>query len=227
MDNRENQEQKSFTPAAEPYVRPRRSAAARAAAMQAQQPAAPAAYMRPEQAAAEQTTAIRKRSAEQALTAPVVYEPAGRDLRMPSVKPVELKNEGKGFAARSKGRFIFISILLGVASGLFLLLLNDHNRLLFGSGVRSYGDVGMVAHCLIWGGVLGFVCALILSPIYRKLPSSMPIYAMLLFLPVLLYLLTPLMVQGTELVIALIGAAISLIGGAIGLFLVWTFLCGG
>lgn len=236
MDNRENQENKDYTPTVQPYVRTRRSAAARAAAAAAaaqaqmqnpEQPAAAQAAYIPQQADAMQAPAVRKRSAEQALTAPVVYEPSDRDLRMPSVKPVSFSSAGKGAAAHSTGRLIFFSILLGIVSGVLLLVLHEHNHILGRTDVTDYGEVGMTIHCLVWGGVLGFVYSMILSPFHKRLSSSMPIYAMLLFLPFLLYRLTPLLCMGNMLIIGLVEAVIGLIGAAIGLFLAWTFLCGG
>ena len=220
---------KDYTPATEPVVRTRhRATAPYAQAAQAQQPAAvPAGYARPEQMGNMQAPAVRKRSSEQTLTAPVVYEPSGRELRAPSVKPVQFSDLGKGLASRSGTMFVLLSIVLGIASGIFLLWLNGNNGLLNGTDISEYGDGGMTAHCLIWGGILGLLYGLILTPIYHRLRSALPAYAALLFLPVLHFLLTPLMYAGTELIIALVGAVISLIGGAIGLFLVWTFLCGG
>lgn len=225
MDN------KDYKPATEPVIRTRHRNPAlynQAAQAQAQQQAAvPTGYVRPDHMGDMQTPAVRKRSSEQVLTAPVVYEPSGRELRAPSVKPVQFSDLGNRIASRSAVVFVLISIVFGVASGIFLLWLNGNNSILNGTDISSYGDGGMTAHCLIWGGVLGLLFGLILTPIYHRLRSSLPAYAALLFLPVLHFLLTPLMYAGTELIIALVGAVISLIGAAFGLFIVWTFICGG
>ena len=200
MDNRENQEQKSF---------------------------APAAYMRPQQTAAEQTAIIRKRSAAQALTAPVVYEPSGCELRTPSVKPVAFQDGGKGRAAHSVRRFIILSILLGVASGILLLVLHEQNQLLSGTDVSHYDEVGMTIHCLVWGGVLGLVYSMILSFFLSKVSDSLPLYAMLLFLPVLLFMLTPLLTIANELIKPVIYVLLYLAVLFIGLFFGFSFFCGG
>ena len=85
----------------------------------------------------------------------------------------------------------------------------------------------MVFHCLIWGGILGFVCSLIYSIFFEKVSSVLPVYASMLYMPVLLFFLMPLMCMGTELVITIVSAILGLIAGIFGLFIAWTFLCGG
>lgn len=219
MDNKE------FKPAVEPYVRTRRSAAARAAAAQAQS-------QNPGQQAAtqyipqEQAKAAHRRSEEQALTAPAVYEPGGWDLCMPSVKSIEFRNAGNGRAAHSMGRFIFFSILLGIASGILLLVLHEQNQLLGGTDIGNYDEVGMTIHCLIWGGVLGLVYGLVISNFLRKVSDSLPLYAMLLFLPVLLFMITPLLAIVNELIKPIIYVLLYFAAVIIGLFFVSSFLCG-
>ena len=243
MDNRNSNES---MPSVKPYVRTRRSAAARAAAQAAaaqnagqaaavqavtapavQAPAAPDGFIPVQQPAPDQAPAARTRVAQEALIAPVVYDPGDRELRMPSVSPVKLNAEGSGRGVRSAGRFTFFSILLGILSGLFLLYLHGQNGLLSGSEFHYYEDYAKVIHCVMWGGVFGLLFSLIFSRPYKNMNSAMPLYASMLFFPFALYLLTPLMCMGSELIVALVGAAISLIGAGIGLFLAWTFLCGG
>lgn len=227
MDNKE------FTPAVQPYVRTRRSAAARAAAAAAQaqsqnpgaQSVAQAAYM--QQVAAEQAPAVHKHTAEQTLTAPVVYDPSNRELRAPSVKPVSFSSAGKGIAARSRGRFNLFSILLGIASGILLYILHKQNHLLSGTIVTDYSTEFTAILCVLCGGALGLIGSLILFPIYKRLSSSLPVYATLLFLPVLLFYLMPLMIKGGQFIFTLIGVAIYIIVTGIVLFLAWASLCGG
>lgn len=225
MDNKE------FTPAVQPYVRTRRSAAARAAVAQSQiqnpgaQSVAQAAHM--QQAAAEQAPAVHKHTAEQTLTAPVVYDPSNRELRAPSVKPVSFSNAGKGIAARSRGRFNLFSILLGFASGILLYILHKQNHLLSGTIVTDYSTEFTAILCVLCGGALGLIGSLILFPIYKRLSSSLPVYATLLFLPVLLFYLMPPMIKVGQFVFTLIGVAFYIIFIGIALFLTWTSLCGG
>lgn len=255
MDNRNSNES---MPSVTPYVRTRRSAAARAAAQAAaaqnaaaqaaaaqnaaaqnaaaqaaaaqnaavQAPAAPAGFVPAQQPAPDQAPAVRNRAVQDALTAPVVYDPGDRELRMPSVEPVKLNAGGSGRGARSSGKFMVISILLGVLSGLFLFYLNEQNGLLSTTDFYHYEDFAKILHCVLWGGVFGLLFSLIFSRPYRRMGSVMPLFAVMLFFPLTLYLLMPLLCMGSALVVALIGAAISLIGAGIGLFLVYSFLCG-
>ena len=229
MDNHDSKDFKNYTPATAPVVRSRqRSAAAAQAAMQA--PAAPAAPMQAayaSAASAAQAPTVRKRSADRSLSEPITYEPRRDELRSPTVEPVVFQDPTRGLAERSGGLMMFISTLMGIASGILLLVLNDANGLLRGTGVTDFGDTGMVIHCLLWGGILGFVCSLIYSTFFEKLPSALPVYASMLYMPVLMYLLTPLMCLGTELVIGIVTFIIGLIGAGIALFLAWTFICGG
>ncbi|MBR5287538.1 MAG: hypothetical protein IKU34_02970, partial [Clostridia bacterium] len=180
------------------------------------------------QAGEEQAPAVRKRSADRSsLAAPIVYEPRRSELRSPSVKPLEFADERKGIGDRSTGVLLVISTLLGVASGGLLLFLNGQNGLLRGTGATQFGDTGMIFHCLIWGGILGLLVGLIMSIFYEKLPSTLPIYAAMLYMPVLMMLLMPLMCMGTELVIAIVSFILGLIGAAFALFIGYCFLCGG
>lgn len=218
---------KSFKPATEPVVRSRQRSAAAAAAAQA--PAAPTAegYAQ-QQPTGDVQTPMRKRTIDRSsLAAPIVYEPQRRELLSPSVKPVLFKESGNGIGDRNTTAMVVISTLLGIASGGLLLFLNGQNGLLRGTNVTDFGDVGMVIHCLVWGGILGLLCGLLFSTVYEKLPSALPVYAAMLYMPVLMFVLTPLMCMGTELVIAIVGFILSLIGAGIALFIGWTFLCGG
>ncbi len=128
---------------------------------------------------------------------------------------------------RSTGFLMFICIVAGIVSALLLIAINGENGLLNHTDATDFGEVGMVIHFLVWGGILGFVFSLLASFFYTRLSSALPVYAAMLYLPFLLFVLTPLMCMGTELVIAIVGAIIGLIGAAIGLFLAWAFLCGG
>lgn len=238
MDNRDNKDLKTYTPATAPVIRSRqRSAAAAQAAMQAPEtPVAQAAPAAPMQAAAAafsqplrdtQAPTMRKRSAGRSLSAPIIYEPRRDELPTPTVAPVAFHESNRGLSERSAGVMMFISTLMGIASGILLLVLNDSNGLLRGTGVTDFGDTGMIIHCLLWGGILGFVCSLIYSIFYEKLPSALPVYASMLYMPVLMFFLMPLMCLGTELVIGIVTFIIGLIGAGIALFLAWTFICGG
>ncbi len=198
--------------------------------MQAQQAAqmqnpAQAAYAQMEQDGF--APAARKRTQERVLSAPVVFEPKGGELRTPSVKAAEFKELSASTGERSMGIYIVIAILMGIASGVFLLWNNGSSGILMQKGLQGYSDGGLIAFCLIWGGVLGLLYGLVLSFVHVNLPSGLPTYAALLFLPLLMLLLTPLMATAVELLIALVQAVLGLIGAGIGLFLVWTFVCGG
>ena len=167
MDNRDIKDFKNFKPAAEPVVRQRQRPAAQAAA-QMPADAAPAGQ-------AEAPMPVRKRSAERSLAAPIVYDPRRCELRSPSVSPVEFKDNTGGRGERSTGFLMFISIVAGIVSALLLIAINGENGLLNYTDATDFGEVGMVIHFLVWGGILGFVFSLLASFFYTRLSSALPV----------------------------------------------------
>lgn len=141
-----------------------------------------------------QLNGMDRRSSRRTLTKPEVASPASYAYPGNKVKPIEYPEEEMTVPNRSFATFIFIGAVWGLISGVLLLILHAESNLMYQLG----DSVG--AHCLIWGGIVGALYGLCLSPLYTKLYNALPAYALLLFFPTILFLLTmPLMALSSAL----------------------------
>ena len=84
--------------------------------------------------------------------------------------------------------------------------------------------VRLAPHCLIWGGIIGALYGLCLSPLYTKLHNALPAYAMLLFFPTILFLLTAPLLALNSALLAIGKFLLGLLGVGVVLFLVWAWI---
>ncbi len=155
------------------------------------------------------------------LEKPETYGPASYNYPERSVKPIEIDRSKIEIPARSTGGIVGLGCLVGLASGIILIVQNSKSNILY-----SVGSGGVVvAHCLIWGVILGALLGLCLSPLYKKQQYIAPVLAPLLFLPTILYLLsTPLTMINMAVVAVvkfLIGLAVVVVLG----FVAKAFFC--
>ena len=159
------------------------------------------------------------------LAAPrTVYEPRRASLRTPSVKPVTFEDTVVGKVFRRNWVFILFSILIGIASGVLLLMLNEKNDLLSTIGAEG---MEVVFYCLGWGLGLGWLYGFLITRFYRKLSYVLPVYATLLYMPVLLFILLPLLIKFTLVILGIVGGLLYLTFIGFMLFWMWSYFCGG
>lgn len=159
-----------------------------------------------------------RRNSRRTLTKPDVASPASYAFPGNRVKPIEYPEEEMTVPNRNFVTFIIIGAVWGVISGILLLILDSENNLMYQLG----DSVG--AHCLIWGGIVGALYGLCLSPLYTKLHNALPAYALLLFFPTIFFLLTmPLMALSNAL-LELGKFLLGLLGVVVVIGIVWAWL---
>lgn len=159
-----------------------------------------------------------RRTARRSLTKPDTANPSSYAYPSAKVKPLEFPAEEIVVPQRKLSRFIVIGIVWGVISGIILLILHGENNLMYRVGNA------VAPHCLIWGGIIGALYGLCLSPLYTKLHNALPAYAMLLFFPTILFLLTAPLLALNSALLAIGKFLLGLLGVGVVLFLVWAWI---
>ncbi|MBR6571404.1 MAG: hypothetical protein IKK75_13220 [Clostridia bacterium] len=160
----------------------------------------------------------------QPLVRPVTYDPTVTSYDQPKVKPVSYEDEEKNKNHFLLLGFMVVGIVVGLLSGIVVRMIpNAVNGMQY---ELYYGDGALTAHCLIYGAVLGALLSLILYPIYSKMKHVLPVYACLLFIPVLLFILTPVLGWLTEMVFAIIKVILGLLAAGVVLFIAYSWFCG-
>ena len=164
-----------------------------------------------------QVNEISRRNSRRTLTKPEVVSPASYAFPGNKVKPIEYPEEEMTVPNRNFVTFIIIGAVWGVISGIFLLILDSENNLMY-----QVGNAG--AHCLIWGGIVGAMYGLCLSPLYTKLHNALPAYALLLFFPTIFFLLTIPLVALSHALLELGKFLLGLLGVVVVIGIVWAWL---
>ena len=175
-----------------------------------------------------------RRGTRQAPEKPVVYDPSSHDYPQPTVKPLELTKIEEPKLNRAMSLIVIYGVIFGMVAGAILLWLNSEYGLL-----RQYlSSSDVTAHCLGWGAVVGGVYGAILSPLYMKSKHVLPIFALFLFLPLILFFMTEFLIALSGGLVSMLEALFSglssllsgllkLLGVVIVLFILYVWFCGG
>ena len=178
-----------------------------------------------------QATNSYKRRHTNELTKPEVYDPETIRYTKATVEKETFEiREREGSTITFSGMLITGGIV-GAIFGLLLSLLgigNLRERVIdiLSAGEFSYIPITSAIFCVIWGAILGCLFGLILYGLCSKVKNKLPVYAALLFIPTVLYLLlTPLTFITQFLIQALLvlaGIAIAILG----IVFVWNMFFG-
>lgn len=166
------------------------------------------------------TNSARRRHAN-TIECPVTYEPTSTSFYKPSVEPAVMPKKASQLHTVSIWAFVIVGALIGVVSGLFLSNAGNARYLV------SYPEAGVIAFFIIWGLLLGALMGLIANALYSAIKKSLPLFALLLFIPTVLCLLTSPLLVVTNLVIELVKIVLAIVVVVIVLVIAWAWLTGG
>lgn len=162
--------------------------------------------------------------------------PGGNTDVYPVTNTSVTEQTGKGIGGiyRKKGLFLLIYMLAGALSGYLL-------KPIYGNGVTKFGAESLVSHfsslehyqiyTVIAGGVIGLLCGLIMSYVYKRVREGLIAYLPLLFLPIIVLFVGSVaaavgMLAGS-LVKSVVSAVASVAGIIIGLVCLYSTSSGG
>ena len=173
------------------------------------------------------TNSARRRHAN-TIERPMTYEPTSTSFFKPSVDPVRITRASATEKTISRWVFIVIGAVLGLLSGLILTSVVDgrggHEA--FHQSELIISGAGIPVFYIIWGLLVGAVFGLIMSLLYSAVKKGMPLFAAMLFIPTVLFLLTSPLAVLTNLLWQLLKIVLAIVVVIIVIAIAWAWLAG-
>lgn len=169
------------------------------------------------------TNSARRRHAN-TIERPMTFEPTSTSFYKPSVEAAVMPGKSEQHLSLGFWTFLIVSVIVGLLSG--IVLSGMENVQWQASSMSGYPSGGITAFYIVWGLLLGALFGVILNALYPVVKRGMPLFALLLFVPTVLFLLTSPLLVVTNLLLELLKIVLAIVVIVVVIAIAWAWLAG-